>query len=287
MKSAVVTGAAGMLGQAICAELAGRGLDVVAAARADLDVTDAGACREFFESRRPDVIFHCAAWTNVDGAESKPDVATRVNHGGTANVVAAADAVGARVVHFSTDYVFDGSATSPLPIDTPRNPISAYGRGKAEAEQAVEESPGRHLIIRTSWLYGPGGGNFIDAMVARAAGGKLNVVNDQVGRPTRTADLAAAAVDLVELGATGVFHVANQGEATWFELAQTIFDWMGSPVTLEPVSTEAWGAPAPRPRYSVLDLSVAEELLGRSMPHWTDALSAHLQQTGVSFTRSG
>ncbi len=276
-----------MLGRAVCAELDARDISVVAAQRRDLDVTDEAAVLGFIEAQRPEVVFHCAAWTAVDQAESKAELADRVNRGGTANVVAAADAAGARVVHFSTDYVFDGRAREPIQTDAPLAPISAYGRSKAEAEKAISSSDGAHLIVRTSWLYGPGGGNFVDAMAARAGLAELRIVVDQVGRPTRTRDLARAAIDLAAADCHGVFHVANQGQCSWFELATTIFQWMGSDVNLTPVTTQEWGAPAPRPLYSVLDLTAAEERLGAPMVHWMDALEAHLRETGVTFSRSG
>ena len=287
IRSALVTGAAGMLGRVVCSELTSRDVPLTAATRADLDVTDSVAVAASFEEHRPDVVFHCAAWTDVDGAEGKAKLAQKVNGMGTANVVAAADAVGARVVHFSTDYVFDGSARQPIPTDASLGPISAYGRSKAAAEQAVTSSQGAHLILRTSWLYGPGGGNFVDGMVARAGLAELRIVSDQVGRPTRTRDLAAAAIDLAAAGQSGIFHVANQGECSWFELATTIFQWMGSTVDLKPVTTSEWGAPAPRPLYSVLELDATEKVLGAPMAHWMDALEAHLEETGVTFSRSG
>ena len=276
---ALVTGAAGLLGTELVREASARRWEVLALGRGALDVTDAGAYRAAILAERPDVVLHCAAYTAVDRAESEPDLARRVNVDGARAGAEAARDRGALFVSFSTDYVFDGTQGSPyLPGDSP-NPLNVYGRTKLEGERAVEDSGADALTIRTSWLYGSAGPSFVTAILRRArAGESLRVVDDQTGRPTWTRNLAADALDLVQRGARGTWHAAGGGTCTWLELAREAVRLDGLDVPIEGVSTDAWGAPAPRPRYSVLDLSATEALLGRPMVPWTEALRSFLAE---------
>ncbi len=276
----LVTGGAGLLGREIVRAATTRGYHVVALAHTDLDVTDAPAVRSALRTHAPTHVIHCAGYTAVDRAESEPELAMRVNRDGTESVAKAAAQAGTGLVYFSTDYVFDGTQTTPyLPSDAPA-PVNAYGRSKLAGEYAAADAHPGPLIIRTGWLYGGGGSSFIQAILERAVGGKaLSVVDDQHGRPTWTRNLAEGTLDLMTAGThQGMVHLADGGEATWLELARAAVTLAGYEVDVQPVSTEAWGAPAPRPRYSVLDVTATEAVLGRSMMHWREALRRFLEE---------
>lgn len=248
----LVTGAAGMLGQDVQKALAGR--TVIAKDRTELDITDAAAVAEALKG--VDVVINCAAYTNVDGAEDDREGAMRVNAEGPAVLAEACAAAGATLVHYSTDYVFKGDASSPYPEDGAYDPINVYGESKAEGEKAVTAGNGaKSYIIRTAWLYGAGGPNFAKTM-ARLAATKpeISVVNDQLGQPTSTADLATQTVRLLDAGApAGIYHGTNSGQATWFEFAQEIFEAAGYPrANVKPTDSASFPRPAARPAYSVL-----------------------------------
>lgn len=249
----LVTGARGMLGQDLVAQLSGRGDEVTAVGRADLDVTDPVAALSVVAGH--DVVVNCAAWTAVDDAETQEAAAFTVNAVGAANLARAAAAHGARMVQVSTDYVFDGAATEPYEAGSPVLPRSAYGRTKAAGEWAVRAEAPDHLIVRTAWLYGAGGPCFPKtiARVARERGG-LDVVDDQVGQPTWTVDLADLVVRLVDAGApAGSYHGTSSGQASWHGFAREIVAAAGlDPQIVRPTTSEAFVRPAPRPAYSVL-----------------------------------
>jgi dTDP-4-dehydrorhamnose reductase len=278
-ETVLVTGAAGLLGREMVRAATARGYHVVALAHTDLDVTDAPAVRSVVRAHTPTHVIHCAAYTAVDGAESEPELAMRVNRDGTESVAKAAAQAGAGLVYFSTDYVFDGLKVEPyLSSDSPA-PVNSYGRSKLAGEYAAADAHPDPLIIRTGWLYGGGGSSFIQAILKRAATGKgLRVVDDQHGRPTWTRNLAEGTLELLDAGAKGVVHFADGGEATWVDLARAALTLSGYEIEVEPVSTEEWGAPAPRPRYSVLDLTATEAVLGCSMMHWREALRRFLEE---------
>ena len=221
---------------------------------------------------------HCAGFTAVDDAEEEPARAMAVNRDGTCNVALAAAAIGASLVYPSTDYVFDGRSDRPYRPEDETHPVNAYGRSKLAGEKVLETTDARWTVVRTSWLYGPDGKDFIDMILgARYRSSPLKIVNDQVGCPTWTDSLAPALVELAERGAIGTYHLCDRGKATWLDLARGAAILADLDVELEATTTEAWGAPANRPRYSVLDSSKAEALLGRSMPMWGDSLRAHLE----------
>jgi dTDP-4-dehydrorhamnose reductase len=226
---------------------------------------------------RPDAVISCAAWTDVDGAEAQESAATAVNGAGAGNVARAAAEAGARMVHVSSDYVFDGASAEPYVERSPTRPLSAYGRSKLAGELAVREAGGRHAIVRTAWVFGPGGRNFVDTMLALAAErDEVTVVDDQVGCPTYTGHLAAALVDVAERRLTGVLHVAGGGECSWHDLAAAAFEATGAAVTLHRGRTADLGRPAPRPARSVLRSERAD---APRLPHWRDGLAAHLTAT--------
>jgi dTDP-4-dehydrorhamnose reductase len=260
------------------------GRDVMAAAdaavgftRSELDVTDATAVDKAFRDVQPDAVVNCAAYTDVDRAESDEDAATAVNGDGAGNIATAAAAVGAFVVQPSTDYVFDGEKHEPYLETDPTSPRSAYGRSKLAGEWTVAESNPRHAIVRTAWLFGLHGRNFVDTMLR--LDGPLKVVDDQVGCPTYTGHLAEALVDLAGGRLTGIVHVAGGGECSWYEFAREIFRRAEREVELEPCTTEEFPRPAPRPKYSVLR-SVHRE--APVLPDWRDGLEAYLMERAVA-----
>ncbi len=249
----LITGAAGMLGQALGAHLS-RGDEVMALARADLDVTDLGATRAALARGKPEVVIHAGAWTDVDGCEQDPDRAWRVNALGSRNLAVACQEVGAGCCYLSTDYVFDGSKPDPYTEFDAPNPISRYGAAKLAGERYVQTLTPRHWIVRSSWLFGPGGKNFVKTILTRARRGEeLRVVVDQVGSPTHTHDLARAIARLVSAPRYGIWHVTNSGACSWFDFAASILAHAGlTRARLEPITSKDLGRPAPRPRNSVL-----------------------------------
>jgi len=274
----LVTGAGGMLARAVVGALGARDHDVVALDRAALDVTDAAAVDRRVQEARPHAVIQCAAYTRVDDAEQEEDRATLVNAGGAGFMARACRRVGARFVYPSTDYVFDGASERPYRPEDRTAPVNAYGRSKLRGEAAAQVA-GDWLVVRTSWLYGPGGGNFVTAILERARnGGPLRVVDDQRSSPTWTRDLAAALVSLLEQNAApGIYHAANRGDATWYDLAVEAVRLSALDVEVEPISSEAVSRPAARPSYSVLDTASTEAVAGPFRP-WHDALAAALEE---------
>jgi dTDP-4-dehydrorhamnose reductase len=285
LDSTLITGGRGMLAHALDAALKKRGHSSFLVPRADCDVADPAQVAALFQKARPTLVLNCAAYTKVDLAEKEQDQANRCNRDGPGVLADACRRSGATLVHFSTDYVFDGNSTRPWRADDPVNPQSAYGRSKLLGERAIQSNPPpRWLVIRTAWLYGPKGPNFVQTMLNVARAGKpLKVVNDQVGSPTYTMDLAEATLDLLDRGAQGIYHVANAGQTSWFDFSRAIFEEWGINADLKPTSSAEWKATKPdsatRPAYSVFDLAPLNNVLGRAMRPWRDALRAyhHLQ----------
>ncbi len=244
------------------------------------DILDYEQLEGMIAEADPDVILHTAAYTNVDRAETDEDTARRVNVTGTAHVAELAKTYTARLVHLSTDYVFDGTKTFPYTEDDTPNPAGAYGRTKWQAEEQIQrlfnEQQG-FLIVRTAWLYGRHGKNFVSAIVQRAQQqNTVQVVNDQTGSPTLTMDLARAILALIDYRASGIVHVSNSGSCTWYEFARAILEQAGlSDVTVQPITTSQLGRPAPRPAFSVLDTSKFTTLTGQTLPHWKEGLQEY------------
>jgi len=275
----LVTGAGGMLGTAVVPALERAGHEAIALTRAELDVTDAARVRAAVVDRSPEWVCHLAAFTDVDGCESRPEHALRVNGEGAGHVAAAAREAGAAVLSISSDYVFAGDDPRPRRESDPVGPVSAYGRSKLAGEEAVRAANPRHLIVRTAWLYGRGGRNFVDTIRERAlAGIPLAVVDDQRGSPTWTVDLATALLALMETSATGTLHATNAGDCTWYEFACEICAQVGAHVDVARRSSADLARPARRPAYSVLDTSQLRQRLGHELPHWRDGLARYITQ---------
>lgn len=273
----LVTGAKGMLGHRVVAVARERGHEVVAADVEEFDLTDLEATRAFLTGAGPEAVVNCAAYTAVDRAEEDEPLALRVNGDGAGHVAQAATAIGARVVHVSTDYVFDGDHDRPWLESDPVAPLGAYGRTKLAGERAILAAGPEHAILRTAWLFGVGGPNFPDTMLRLAAEhGRLQVVADQVGSPTWTGHLAPALVDVAERPElTGIFHAAGGGQASWHEVAQETVRRAGVDVPVEPTTSAQFVRPAPRPAWSVLG---TERDGGPVLPPWPDGLQGHLNE---------
>jgi dTDP-4-dehydrorhamnose reductase len=271
----LVTGAGGGLGHDLSAVLGGRAdIETTALTRAELDITDAQAVDAAVAGQ--DVVVNAAAWTDVDGAESQEASAHAVNAEGPALIAAACARHGARLLHVSTDYVFAGDATEPYAEDAEPAPRSAYGRTKLAGERAVLTSGARASVVRTAWVYGEHGKNFVATMLRLAAGdGPVDVVNDQQGSPTWSLDLAQSLVALGESGAPdAIYHVTNRGETTWYGLARAVFGGVGAdPNRVRPTTTDRYPRPAPRPAYSVLGTQRWDSHELPTPRHWTEALA--------------
>lgn len=273
-----VTGAGGLLGTTLVPLWRSAGAEVIAWARHDLDVTDEAEVVRAVRDARPEVVVHAAAYTAVDRAEAEPEIAMRANRDGTAHVCGACAQAGAAVVLISTDYVFHGTASAPIPPEAPLSPLGAYARSKAEAERATRAAAAPWTIVRSGWLYGPGGENFVDTMRRAAASRRaVTVVDDQVGAPTPTSLVAEALWGLTRRALRGVWHVAAAGTASWFAVARTVYQAAGAAAELvSPCSSDALARPAPRPAYSVLECGETERALGVKLPEWRGLVEAYV-----------
>ena len=271
-----IFGASGLLGKALMHEWNGDTVTGLTSHAAD--IRDGKRVQQVVQESNPEWIVLTAAYTDVDGCEGNPDLAFAVNSDGAVNVATAAKEVGARLVFLSSDYVFDGKKTTPYETGDARNPQSVYGRTKAEAEIRLLELMPECCIARTSWLFGIGGKCFPDTILKLAATRPaLDVVNDQRGSPTYAVDLAHAIVQLCRKNATGIVHVTNAEDCTWFEFAQEIVRSAGLTTTVRPVNSQQMARPAPRPAYSVLSPARLQSF-GIKMPSWHDALSRYLEE---------
>jgi dTDP-4-dehydrorhamnose reductase len=273
---AMILGASGLLGKALMREWSGD--EVAGLGSSDVDIRDGEKVRAVVAKMQPQWIVLAAAYTDVDGCESHPDLAFSVNRDGAVNVAEAAKGAGAKLLFLSSDYVFDGKNTSPYETEDARSPQSVYGRSKAEAEERLLEVLPECCIARTSWLFGTGGKCFPDTILKLAASRPvLDVVSDQRGCPTYSVDLARAIIELCRKRASGVVHTTNAGECSWFEFAREIVKDAGLPTEVRPVSSQQMARPAPRPAYSVLS-SKSLRHWGIQMPQWPEALQRYLQE---------
>ncbi len=275
----LVTGAHGQLGRSLAAACSTRGTVCEGSDIDTLDISDAAAVRRWIVDAGPSAVVNTAAFTAVDACEDNEEQATAINGTAVGHLAAACNEVGALLIQISTDYVFSGDADRPYEENAAVAPRSAYGRSKLRGEE-LARTASRHLVVRTAWLYGRGGRNFVEAIRSQIDAGapRLEVVADQRGCPTFCDDLSEAVLDLAAANSTGTLHAVNAGTTTWHGFAVEIARLLGSPVTVVPAATADVPRAAPRPPYSVLDTTRLEAALGRSMPPWQDGLRRYLEQ---------
>ena len=273
----LVFGARGMLGKDLVPALSVKH-QVLARDIEDLDIADQQRVQKEIETLRPQVVVNAAAYTDVDGCEGKRGLAFSVNAEGARNIAAGCAASNARMIHLSTDYVFDGTSSAPYREEDPPNPLNVYGASKLQGERQIREVLENHLIIRTEWLFGRHGKNFVDTILRLAAQQEeLRVVNDQRGAPTFTKDLSWAIEKLLEKEAKGILHITNSGSCTWFEFAHQILKEKNiDNGSIVPISSAALTRPAKRPANSVLDCHRFENLVGQKMRTWEETLKEYL-----------
>ena len=253
MTKVLVTGANGMLGQDLCPILEDNGYEVIETDIQNLDITNSKMVEKVFLEEKPDYVIHCAAYTNVDKAEEDLETARLINAKGTENIAKACKNIDAALVYISTDYVFNGNGDKPyLPADKTA-PLNNYGLTKLEGEEAVKNILGKYYICRTSWLYGHHGKNFVETMISLADKPELKVVDDQVGCPTWTVELANAIVKIIENKPFGIYHTCGSNSTSWYGFAKEIFSQMGLNVNLKPCATDEFPRPAKRPAYSIME----------------------------------
>lgn len=264
----LVTGANGMLGQDLCPILEDNGHEVIEASRQNFDVTKAEMLKEFIAQNPIDLLIHCAAYTSVDDAENNFDLAFSVNASGTGNVAKICAMNDIPLVYISTDYIFDGTKDKPYLPNDKANPLNVYGQTKLKGEEFVKQICSKYYIVRTSWLYGHHGKNFVETMLNLKNKGSLKVVNDQRGCPTWTVDLSNAIVDLLN-EPYGVYHLCGGGEASWYDFAKEIFELENIQINLIACNSDEYVRPAQRPKYSVLENE-------KRLRHWKKALKDYL-----------
>lgn len=275
--SILVTGYTGQLGFDVCKLLGSQALGV---SSRDFDLTDEAATRGYIEKYRPEAIIHCAAYTAVDKAEDEPTRCFAVNALGTRYLAQGAADVGAKLIYISTDYVFDGTLDRPHETDDRTNPLSVYGKSKLEGELAVRALVEKHFIVRTSWVFGKNGGNFVKTMLRLANEGKsLRVVNDQIGSPTYTADLAKLACSMITTDRYGTYHATNSGFCSWYKFACEIFRQAGVNADIGPTDTAGYPTKATRPANSRLSPQSLTDAGFEALPPWQDALSRFLSES--------
>jgi len=275
----IVTGATGMLGQDVVRELSARGHDCLGVGSRDFDLRDAAAVKAAVLAYRPDAIVHCAAWTAVDRAESEPEACMAVNALGTMNLAHAARAADAALLCISTEYVFDGSGSAPHETDETPRPLNIYGLSKLQGEEAVRSICPKHFILRTSWVFGHGGGNFVETI--RRLGrerAQLSVVCDQIGAPTSARDLARLIAQMIVTDRYGVYHAANEGFCSFAEFAETILRLSGSSCRVKHIPSGEYPSAARRPLNSRLSMCSLDENGFSRLPPWEDALARYLTE---------
>lgn len=276
----LVTGVKGQLGYDVVNELTKRGHESVGVDIDEMDITDGEACRRVITEAAPDAVIHCAAYTAVDAAEDNEDLCRRVNADGTRNIALVCRDLDIKMVYISTDYVFDGQGTRPWEPDDARDPLNVYGVTKCEGEMAVEELVKKFFIVRIAWVFGVNGKNFIKTMLRLGQErGAVSVVDDQIGSPTYTYDLARLLVDMTESEHYGRYHATNEGFCSWYEFACEIFKQAGiAEVKVTPVDSSQFPAKAKRPMNSRMDKSKLAANGFEPLPAWQDALGRYLKE---------
>lgn len=275
----LVTGAKGQLGTDLMNELAKRGIEGIGVDVEEMDITDAEACRRVIQASGADAVIHCAAYTAVDAAEDNVELCRRINGEGTRNVAQACKEADVKLMYISTDYVFDGQGTRPWEPDDERHPLNVYGQTKYEGELAVEELSDKYFIVRIAWVFGVAGKNFIKTMLRLGKErGAVSVVDDQVGSPTYTYDLARLLVDMIQTDKYGRYHATNEGLCSWYEFAKEIFRQAGMDVPVTPVSSSEFPAKATRPSNSRMSKEKLSDNGFERLPAWQDALGRFLKE---------
>ncbi len=275
----LVTGAKGQLGTDLMNELEKRGIEGIGVDVQEMDITDAEACRRVITASGADAVIHCAAYTAVDAAEDNIELCRRINGEGTRNVAQACKEADIKLMYISTDYVFDGQGTRPWEPDDERHPLNVYGQTKYEGELAVEELSDKYFIVRIAWVFGVAGKNFIKTMLRLGKErGAVSVVDDQIGSPTYTYDLARLLVDMIQTDKYGRYHATNEGLCSWYEFAKEIFRQAGMDIPVTPVSSDAFPAKATRPSNSRLNKDKLSENGFERLPSWQDALGRFLKE---------
>lgn len=278
----LVTGASGQLGYDVIKRLNALGDEPVGADREEFDITDGKATEDYITALRPDVIVHCAAYTAVDKAEDDRDTCRNVNVDGTRNIALACEKIGAKLVYISSDYVFGGSGTQPLEIDAPKDPQNIYGITKLGGEEEAKKCQ-KHFIVRTSWVFGINGGNFVKTMLRLAdSHEKLTVVDDQTGSPTYTPDLARLICDMIKTEKYGTYHASNEGYCTWAEFAKEIMRQAEKTTKIIPCTTAEYPAKARRPENSRLSKKCLDDAGFDRLPPWQDALARFLKELDLA-----
>ena len=274
----LITGANGQLGKELVELFTEKGFEVYGFGRDKMDITNQAQVQEVISTLKPNIVLHSAAHTQVDLAESEPEQAFSINAYGTRNVAVAAEAVGAKLVYVSTDYVFDGTTDKPYNEFSPTSPLGVYGKSKLAGEQFVRDLHSKFFIVRTSWVYGKYGANFVKTMLKLGEERKeLSVVADQIGCPTYTLDLANAILELVDSEKYGIYHISNSGSCSWYELAKEIFKEAKMEIKVIPCTTADFPRPAARPAYSVLEHMSIELNQFSSIRSWRKGLSAFIK----------
>lgn len=273
----LITGILGQLGYDLAKELKKRGKEFIAPSLEELELTTEAGAKDFILAKKPDIVIHCAAYTAVDKAESEQELALTVNGFGTRWVAEACRDVGAKMIYISTDYVFGGDGHTPYEVDDEKKPVNIYGRSKLLGEDAVTAIVEKHFIVRTSWVFGINGNNFIKTMLRLAeTRKKINVINDQFGSPTYTVDLAKLLADMAETEKYGTYHASNEGFCSWSDFAREIFKQAGLDIEVDGIPTIEYPTPARRPFNSRLSKKSLDEAGFNRLPDWQDALKRYL-----------
>lgn len=276
----LVTGSKGQLGHDVIHELGKRGIEALGVDVEEMDITDASACESVISGEKPDAVIHCAAYTAVDAAEDNLELCRKVNSDGTRNIALVCKKMDIKMMYISTDYVFNGGGESPWKPDDKREPLNVYGLTKYEGELAIEELVKKFFIVRIAWVFGVNGKNFIKTMLRLGEEkGAVSVVNDQIGSPTYTYDLARLLVDMIVTDKYGRYHATNEGICSWYEFAEEIFKQAGmDSVVVTPVDSSGFAVKAKRPKNSRMDRSKLKENGFEPLPTWENALERYLKE---------
>lgn len=278
----LVTGVKGQLGYDVMNELAKRGHTGIGVDVEEMDITDAEKVEQVIKESEVEAVIHCAAYTAVDAAEDNAELCHKINAEGTENIAKVCKELDLKMIYISTDYVFNGEGTRPWEPDDEREPLNVYGQAKYEGELAVEKYLEKYYIVRIAWVFGVNGKNFIKTMLNLSeTHDELSVVNDQIGSPTYTYDLAKLLVDMVETDKYGRYHATNEGLCTWYEFATEIFRQAGKEITVHPVTSEQFPSKAKRPHNSRMSKDKLEANGFDRLPTWQDALNRYLKVIGV------